>query len=63
MVALGLLGIWILGASLTSPLLGLGNAICKLSRASFIDLFVYSIGIDTTEIAEAWLVIAQASST
>ena len=62
-VALGLLGIWILGASLTSPLLDLGNAILPTIPHIIRSIYSYTpIGIDTTEIAKAWLVITQASS-
>jgi len=62
-VALGLLGIWILGASLTSPLLDLGNAILPTIPRIIRSIYSYTpIGIDTTEIAEAWRVITEASS-
>jgi transglutaminase-like putative cysteine protease len=63
MVALGLLGIWILGASLTSPLLDLGNAILPTIPRIIRSIYSYTpIGVDTTEIAEAWRVITEASS-
>ena len=63
-VALGLLGIWILGASLTPPLLDLGKAILPTIPRILRSIYSYTpIGIDTTEIAEAWRVIAEASST
>ena len=61
--ALGLLGIWILGASLVSPLLELGHATLPSIPRIIRSIYSYApIGIDTTEFAEAWFAIKQASS-
>src|SRR5687767_5442879 len=62
-VALGLLGIWILGASLVSPLIDLGRAILPAIPRVIQSIYGYApIGIDTTELADTWLVITEASS-
>src|SRR5215207_2315906 len=61
MLALGILGVWILGAQLTAPLLDLGRAILaivpQLGSALRSSAF-----IDMAGIAEAWFAVAQASS-
>jgi hypothetical protein len=61
MVAIGVAGIWILGARLTSPLLDLGNAIINVFP-QIIPALRSDIPVDTTAIADAWLVVAEASS-
>src|SRR5687767_5336402 len=62
-VALGFLGIWILGANLVSPLLDLGRATLPAIPRIIQSIYSYApIGIDTAEIADIWLVIAEASS-
>ena len=62
-VAFGLIGIWILSANLTSPLLNLGNAILPTIPRIIRSIYSYTpLGIDTTEIAETWRVITEASS-
>src|SRR5688572_18575175 len=58
--ALGILGVWILGARLASPLLDLGNAILSVIP-QIIPAIESRTAIDTTAIADAWLVITQAS--
>ncbi len=69
-VALGGIGVWILGASLTTPLLDLGNAILKVIQ-EIIPQIVPAIKthtaidmtlIDTSHIFDAWKVVADASS-
>ncbi len=61
MAALGVLGVWILGARLWSPLIDLGQAIVAVIP-QIIPAIRERAGIDTTAIAEAWTVIAQASA-
>jgi len=61
MVVIGVLGVWILGARLSSPLLDLGNAILVIVP-QIIPAIRSHIPIDTTAIADAWLVIAEASN-
>ena len=61
MAVVGILGIWILGAGLALPLLGLGNVILSLIPQIIPSMRSHT-PIDTTELAEAWLVITQASS-
>ncbi|HSL45260.1 MAG TPA: transglutaminase-like domain-containing protein [Anaerolineales bacterium] len=59
-IALGALGIWILGARLPMPLLDLGNALIQvLSQA--VPAIRSETPIDTTAIADAWRVVAEAS--
>src|SRR5688572_15325094 len=58
---LGILGVWILGARLASPLLDLGNAILVVIP-QFIPAIELRTPIDTTAIAQAWLGITQASA-
>ncbi|RPJ27580.1 MAG: transglutaminase domain-containing protein, partial [Chloroflexi bacterium] len=60
MIAIGVAGIWILGARLASPLLELGNQIL-IVVPQVIPALRDDLPIDTTGIADAWLVIAQAS--
>jgi transglutaminase-like putative cysteine protease len=59
--ALGVIGVWILGARLSTPLLNLGNAILSVVP-HVIPSIREQLVIDTTGISEAWGVIAQASS-
>ena len=61
MLALGILGVWILGAQLTAPLLDIGRAILAIVP-QLGSALRSNASIDTTGIAEAWFVIAQASS-
>ena len=60
-VALGLIGVWILGARLPSPLLGLGKAFFSL-MPQIIPAFRTHIPLDTTDIVQAWVPIAEAST-
>ena len=60
-IVLGVLGVWILGARLASPLLDLGNAIVRLIP-QFVPAIRSEVPIDTTAIADAWLVVAEASN-
>jgi len=60
MVVLGVAGIWILGARLASPLLDLGNAILIVTP-QIIPAIRFDLPIDTTGIADAWRVVAEAS--
>lgn len=59
-VAVGVMGIWILGARLASPLLDLGKAIF-IVLPQIIPAIRSHISIDTTAIANAWFVAAAAS--
>ncbi|HEX9332522.1 MAG TPA: transglutaminase-like domain-containing protein [Anaerolineales bacterium] len=61
LAVVGILGIWILGAGLALPLFGLGNVILSLIPQIIPSMRSHT-PIDTTELAEAWLVITQASS-
>lgn len=61
MVALGVLGVWILGARLANPLLDLGQAILAVIPL-IIPAIRERVGIDMTAIVESWAVIAQAST-
>lgn len=60
-LVIGVAGIWILGARLTSPLLNLGNAILNVIP-QIIPALRADIPIDTTGIVDAWSVVAEASS-
>ena len=60
MIALGLIGVWIIGARLAAPLLGLAGAILA-TIPQVIPALELGTPIDTTSIREAWLVVAQAS--
>ncbi len=60
-MALGLIGVWILGARLPSPLLGLGKAFFSL-MPQIIPAFRTHIPLDTTDIVQAWVPIAEAST-
>jgi len=63
MVALGVISIWILAASLTAPLLDLGHIILPLIPQVIKSIYSYTpVKIDTSEISNAWVVIASASS-
>ncbi|HLF72819.1 MAG TPA: transglutaminase domain-containing protein, partial [Anaerolineales bacterium] len=61
MIALGILGVWILGARLASPLLDLGDAILSVTP-QIIPAIRSDIPIDTTAISDAWLVVSEASN-
>jgi transglutaminase-like putative cysteine protease len=61
MLILGVSGIWILGARLASPLLVLGHAI--LTLVPQIPHAIRShVPIDTSEIQDAWLIVAEVSN-
>ncbi|HMD81906.1 MAG TPA: hypothetical protein VKE92_11390, partial [Anaerolineales bacterium] len=59
--ALGFVGVWILGAALTPPLIDLFKSISPLIPQLNPALRL-PITIDTNAIAEAWVAVAQASS-
>ncbi|HET9590754.1 MAG TPA: transglutaminase-like domain-containing protein [Anaerolineales bacterium] len=59
--AVGLLGVWILGARLASPLLDLGRALLAV-LPQVTPALESGTPIETAVIPEAWLVITQASS-
>ncbi|HLO32714.1 MAG TPA: transglutaminase-like domain-containing protein [Anaerolineales bacterium] len=61
MIAIGLLGLWILGARLSNPLFDLGKAIAAV-LPQIIPAMHAHIPIDTTPIGDAWLVIKDASN-
>lgn len=61
MTALGILGVWILGARLASPLLDLGNALLTLVP-QIIPAIRFDTPIDTTAVNDAWLVVIEASN-
>ena len=61
MTALGIIGVWLLGARLASPLLDLSNAVLAV-LPQIIPAIRTKLPIDTTAIADAWLVIAEASN-
>ena len=61
MTGVGVLAIWILGARLAVPLLGLGNAILSVTP-QIIPALRFHIPMDTTAIGDAWLIVAEASS-
>ncbi len=60
-VLIGIAGVWILGARLAAPLLDFGNAIIN-TLPQIVPALRSHIPIDTTTIADAWLVVAEASS-
>lgn len=60
MFALGVIGVWILGARLAMPLMDLARSI-GLVIPDIIPAIRSHAPIDTTGIAEAWLVVVQAS--
>ena len=61
MIVLGAGGIWILGARLASPLLDLGEAILA-ALPLIIPAIRSQTPIDTSAMADAWLIVAEASS-
>ena len=62
MIVLGVLGVWILGARLSGPLLELGRVALSLVP-QIIPAFQTKTALDTTAIADTWAVIVQASIT
>lgn len=60
MIVVGIMGVWILGARLATPLLDLARS-TLLILPDVIPAIRSHIPIDTTGIADAWLVVAQAS--
>lgn len=61
MIALGMIGIWILGARLASPLLELGSAVLNLI-SQIIPAIREETPIDTSVIAKTWLVVLEVSN-
>jgi transglutaminase-like putative cysteine protease len=61
MIVLGILGVWILGARLSAPLLDFGNAVLSVAP-QIVPAIRARLPIDTTEITETWRVVAQASN-
>src|ERR1041384_7273016 len=61
MIGVGILGVWILGARLVLPLLDLGNAAFAV-LPQIVPAIHFRLPIDTTAIANAWLVVAEASN-
>ena len=61
LIVLGIIGVWILGARLASPILDFGNAVLSVIP-EIIPAIRSKLPIDTTAISDAWLVIAQASN-
>ena len=61
MIALGVIGVWILGARLATPLLDLGNAILSVTP-QILPAIRSDLPIDTTAIVDAWLVVSEASN-
>ncbi|HET9911321.1 MAG TPA: transglutaminase-like domain-containing protein, partial [Anaerolineales bacterium] len=60
MAAIGIAGVWILGARLASPLLDLGKAIVNVVP-QIVPAIRSDIPIDITAISNAWLIVAEAS--
>ncbi len=61
MAMLGTLGVWILGARLTTPLLELGYQLVEM-LPQLIPAIRFDIPIDTTGLADAWRAVIEASS-
>jgi transglutaminase-like putative cysteine protease len=61
MILLGLIGVWILGARLTGPLLEVGKAILDV-LPEVRPAIRAQTSVDTTAIAERWMIVMQASS-
>ena len=61
MIALGTLGVWILGARLALPLIDLGNALFTIVP-QIIPAIRLDTPIDTTAVSDAWLVVFEASN-
>lgn len=61
MTALGIIGVWILGARLAFPLFDFGSAVLAV-LPQIIPAIRSKLPIDTTAIADAWLVVAAASN-
>jgi transglutaminase-like putative cysteine protease len=60
-VALGVLGVWIIGASLTAPLINFGRVAFSI-LPQMIPAIHLKIPIDTTPMKDAWYPIAQSSA-
>jgi hypothetical protein len=60
-VTVGVLGVWILAARLSTPLLDLGNAILVLIP-QIVPAIRSHTPLDTTAIVEAWRIVAEASA-
>lgn len=61
MITIGALGVWILGARLTTPLLELGREVLALIP-QIIPAIRSETPIDTTAVGDAWLAVSQAST-
>jgi transglutaminase-like putative cysteine protease len=61
MILLGLIGVWILGARLTGPLLEVGRAILEV-LPEVEPAIRAQTSVDTTAIAERWTIVMQASN-
>ena len=61
MILLGLIGVWILGARLTGPLLEVGKAILNV-LPDVEPAIRAQASVDTTAIAERWTIVTQASN-
>lgn len=59
--ALGIIGVWVLGARLASPLLDLGKALVAV-LPQILPAIRFDLPIDTTAVTDAWLVVTQASN-
>ena len=59
--ALGILGVWILGARLASPLLDLGKALLTIAP-QILPAIRFDLPIDSSTVADAWLVVLEASN-
>ncbi|HEX6035574.1 MAG TPA: transglutaminase-like domain-containing protein, partial [Anaerolineales bacterium] len=58
---LGLIGVWILGARLASPLVDLAGSILSV-MPQILPAIRYDVPLDTTAINDAWLIVTQASN-
>ena len=61
MTALGVLGVWILGARLAAPLIDLGSALLTIIP-QIIPAIRFDTPIDITAVNDAWLVVIEASN-
>jgi transglutaminase-like putative cysteine protease len=61
MLALGLIGVWILGARLATPLVDLVQAVLSVTP-QILPAIRSDVPIDTTAINDSWLVVAEASN-
>lgn len=61
MIVLGVIGVWIVGARLSSPLLDFGNAVLQF-LPQIVPAIRAKVPLDTTSITETWLVVIQSSN-